>query len=338
MATGRSATIKDIAQVAGVASGTVSKALNGSPEISEATRERIVAVAKRLGYRPNAIARSLKVQRTHTLGVITNDRDGLFTTAMVRGVADIANEHGFGVFLCNSYGSLAKERRHVELLLDKQVDGIIMTDYKVEERGAPAAPTGNVPVVYLYAYTTATDSPCILPDDVGGGRLATEHVLSLGRRRIGFINGPPSYEATRLRLVGYQQALEDRALSFDPELVWTAADWNQDSGFMLAHQAMSGGTPPDALVCANDELAAGALLALWELGVRVPNDVAIVGFDDRPFAAHLPVPLTTVGLPLHEMGVEAARKLFAAVAGGPVANERIHVPCSLVVRRSSVAA
>jgi LacI family transcriptional regulator len=193
-------------------------------------------------------------------------------------------------------------------------------------------------VVYLYAYTTVTDSPCILPDDIGGGRLATEHVLSLGRRRIGFVNGPPSYEATRLRLVGYQQALEERGLSFDPELVWTAADWNQDSGFKLAQQAMSSATPPDALVCANDELAAGALLALWELGLRVPNDVAIVGFDDRPFAAHLPVPLTTVGLPLHEMGVEAARRLFAAVGGGPVANDRIHVPCSLVVRRSTVAA
>jgi LacI family transcriptional regulator len=338
LATGRSATIKDIAQVAGVASSTVSKALNGSPEISEPTRERIIAVAKRLGYRPNAIARSLKVQRTHTLGVITNDQDGLFTTAMVRGVADIANEHGFGVFLCNSYGSMAKERQHVELLLDKQVDGIIMTDFKVEERGAPAAPTGTLPVVYLYAYTSVADSPCILPDDVGGGRLATEHLLSLGRRRIGFVNGPPSYEATRLRLAGYQQALEQEGVPFDPELVWTAADWNQDSGFRLAQQAMAVGIPPNALVCANDELAAGALLALWESGLRVPEDVAIVGFDDRAFAAHLPVPLTTVALPLHTMGVEAASRLFAAVAGEPFANERIHVPCSLVVRRSTAAA
>jgi LacI family transcriptional regulator, galactose operon repressor len=337
MATGRSVTIKDIAQVAGVASGTVSKALNGSAEISEPTRARIVAVATRLGYRPNAIARSLKVQRTHTLGVITNDRDGLFTTAMVHGLADVANERRFGVFLCNSYGSTAKERRHVELLLDKQVEGIVMTDYKVEERGAPAAPTGDLPLVYLYSYTDATESPCILPDDEGGAKMAAAHLLALGRRRVGFINGPPAYEVTRSRLAGYRAALAEHGQPYDGRLVLTAPDWHQDSGFKLAQQAMALETPPDALVCANDELAAGAVLALSELKLRVPDDVAIVGFDDRPFAAHLPVPLTTVALPLREMGVQAAHKLFDAIGGSPPVSERIYVPCSLVVRGSSGA-
>jgi LacI family transcriptional regulator len=334
MATGKNVTISDIARVAGVASSTVSKALNGSPEVSEPTRVRVAEIAKRLDYRPNAIARSLKTRRTHTLGVITNDQDGLFTTAMVRGVAEVASEHRFGVFLCNSYGGLVKEREHLELILDKQVDGIILTGYKVEERGAPAAPTGDLPLVYLYAYTTATESPCILPDDEGGARLATQHLVSCGRQRIAFINGPANYEATQLRLAGYTEGLRGAGFDFDPTRVRVASDWNQDSGFALAQQLMALDHPPDGIVCANDDLAAGAILGLWDLALRVPEDVAIVGFDDRPFAAHLPVPLTTVAMPLYEMGAQAARTLFSSFAGEPLTNSRVYVPCQLVVRAS----
>ena len=295
---------------------------------------RVAEIAQRLGYRPNAIARSLKTRRTHTLGVITNDEDGLFTTAMVHGVAEVASERRFGVFLCNSYGGLLKERQHLELMLDKQVDGIIMTSHKVEERGAPAAPTGDLPLVYLYGYTTATDSPAILPDDEAGARLATKHLLDSGRRRVAFINGPANYEATQLRFAGYAQGLQDAGLELDLALVRVASDWNQDSGFELARQLMSQEHPPDGIVCANDDLAAGAIVGLWDLRLQVPQDVAIVGFDDRPFAAHLPVPLTTVAMPLYEMGAVAGRTLFGLLAGEPVANKRIYVPCHLVVRES----
>jgi len=273
------------------------------------------------------------MRSTHTLGVITNDHEGAFTTTMVHGVAEVASQQGFGVFLCNSYGGVAKERQHIELLLDKQVDGLILIGYKVEQRGAPAAATGDLPLVYLYCYTSATDSPCILPDDEGGARLATEHLLSLGRRRIGFINGPPSYEATQLRLAGYEKCLLDNE-SYDPALVGVSADWNQDSGFSLAQRLVGQPDPPDAIVCANDELAAGAILGLSQLNLRVPADVAIVGFDNRPYAAHLPVPLTTIALPLLEMGTQAAHKLFGALAGEPRTNEHIRVPCRLVVRES----
>jgi len=336
MPTGKSVTIKDVARIAGVSQSTVSKALNGSAEVSEPTRARIAATAARVGYRPNAIARSLKVQRTHTLGVITDDQEGAFTTAMVHGVADFASGRGYGVFLCNSYGRVAKERQHIELLLDKQVEGIIMTGFKVEQRGAPAAPTGDLPIVYLYSYTTSTDSPCILPDDEGGARLATEHLLELGSRRIGFINGPPSYEATHLRRAGYEDTLRARGM-YDPALIRVAGDWNQDSGFRLAQQLVEQDEPPEAILCASDELAAGAILGLTQLNIRVPDDVAIVGFDDRPFAAHLPIPLTTIALPLLDMGRQAAERLFDAIAGEPVVNEQIRIPCRLVVRASSRA-
>jgi len=320
--------------VAGVSQATVSKALNDSREVSEETRERVTAVASGLGYRPNAIARSLKARQTHTLGVITNDSDGLFTTAMVRGLAEVASENGFGVFVCNSYDKVAKERQHLELLLDKQVDGIVLIGYKVAERGAPASPTGNTPVVYLYEYTTAVRAPCIVPDDEGGSRLATSHVLNLGRRRVAFINGPPTYEATHLRLEGYRGALRDSGVAFEPDLVRVAPDWNQDSGFRLARDLMQRGGPPDAIVCANDELGAGAILGLRELGRQVPGEVSIIGFDDRSFAAHLPIPLSTIALPLYEMGQRAAEEVFRGLAGEELRSEIVRVPCKLVVRES----
>jgi LacI family transcriptional regulator, galactose operon repressor len=328
-------TVKDVARVAGVSQATVSKALNDSRgEVSEETRERVTAVASGLGYRPNAIARSLKARHTHTLGVITNDSDGLFTTAMVRGLAEVASENGFGVFVCNSYDKVAKERQHLELLLDKQVDGIVLIGYKVAERGAPASPTGSTPVVYLYEYTTSVKAPCIVPDDEDGARLAASHVINLGRRRVAFINGPPTYEATRLRLIGYRAALRDGGVAFEPEFVRVAPDWNQDSGFRLALDLMRRSEPPDAIVCANDELAAGAILGLRELGRGVPADVSIIGFDDRPFAAHLPIPLSTIALPLYEMGQRAAEEVFRGLAGEEPRSEIVRVPCKLVVRES----
>jgi LacI family transcriptional regulator, galactose operon repressor len=330
----RRVTVKDVARVAGVSQATVSKALNDSHEVSEETRERVAAVASGLGYRPNAIARSLKARQTHTLGVITNDSDGLFTTAMVRGLAEVASENGFGVFVCNSYDNVAKERQHLELLLDKQVDGIVLIGYKVAERGAPASPTGNTPVVYLYEYTTAVRAPCIVPDDEDGARLATSHVLNLGRRRVAFINGPPTYEATSLRLSGYRGALRDGGVTFEPEFVRVAPDWNQDSGFRLAREVIQRGEPPNAIVCANDELAAGAILGLRELGLAVPADVSVIGFDDRPFAAHLPIPLSTIALPLYEMGQRAAGEVFRGLAGEQLRSEIVRVPCKLVVRDS----
>jgi LacI family transcriptional regulator len=328
-------TVKDVARVAGVAHSTVSKALNASPEISEETRARITAIAAELGYRPNAIARGLKSRRTRTLGVITSDEDGYLGAAMARGVAEIAGEHDFGVFICHSYGDLELERRHLGMLLDKQVDAIVLAGHRVDHRDGPAAATGTLPVAYLYGYTTGAVSPCVVPDDQGGARLATLHLVDLDRRRIAFINGPASYESTQLRLIGYRQGLEEAGLSVDYRIVRVANDFTQLSGYRQARDLMGGHIKaPDAILCASDELAAGAVLGLLEAGYRVPDDIPVVGFENLPFAEHLPVPLTSVALPLHDMGMLAAEKLLGALAGRPLREEIIRVPCQLVIRDS----
>src|SRR5690606_13821815 len=143
--------------------------------------------------------------------------------------------------------------------------------YRVRERSAPALDLGGIPIVYLYQYTRDIAVPCVLPDDLGGGLLGTRHLFTLGHKRIGLINGPSHYEATHLRLRGYRQALEEAGLSFDPALV-RAGKWYDSSGYQLAHELMALNQPPDAIFCMSDSLAAGALDALRELGIRVPQD------------------------------------------------------------------
>jgi LacI family transcriptional regulator len=328
-------TIRDVAQLAGVAPGTVSKVLNNAPHISEETKARVHEAVRKLNFRRNTIARSLKMSRTATLGLVTDDLEGVFTMSMMRGVEEAASAQGFSVFLCNSYGDMAREKAHLQVLLDKQVDGIILlSGYKVHERGAPALDLGSVPVMYLYQYTRAVSAPCIIPDDMGGGALGTRHLIELGRRRIGLLNGPPHYEATHRRLDGYRRELANHGLAHDPALV-RVGKWNEASGYQMAHDLLSLPDRPDAIFCASDSLAVGALEALRERGVRVPHDIAIVGFDNRNFAKFQRPPLTTVALPLVEMGTKAGELLINAIHdGNPQPPELLEVECQLVVRQS----
>jgi len=327
-------TIRDVATLAGVSPATVSKVLNNARHVSGDARSRVLHAVAKLGYQPNSIARSLKTRSTRTLGLVTDDLEGVFTMPLMRGVEEAASAQGFSVFLCNSYGEPEKERRHLEVLLNKQVDGVILlSGYKVRERGGPALPLGSLPLVYLYQYTRDVSVPSVVPDDRGGARLGTEHLISLQRRRIGLVNGPYSYEATHLRLGGYREALEGAGLPFDPSLV-RVGKWQESSGYTLAHELMRLPEPPDAIFCTSDILAVGALDALHELGLKVPEDVSLVGFDNRPFAAHQRPPLTTVALPLYEMGKRAGELLIASVLGTPSQADIYRVPCYLVTRES----
>lgn len=327
-------TIRDVALLAKVSPATVSKVLNGAPYVSENARHRVLEAIDKLNYRPNTIARSLRKSHTATIGLVTDDLEGVFTMAMMHSIEEAASAQGFSVFLCNSYGEMSRERAHLEVLLAKQVSGIIlMSGYKVRERGAPALDLGAVPVVYLYQYTHDVPVPCIVPDDQGGGELGTRHLLDLGRRRIALINGPLHFEAAQLRLMGYQDALKAHDVSFDPALV-RSGKWNEQSGYELAHELMTLPQPPDAIFCASDSMAAGALDALHELGVRVPKDVSVVGFDNRYFSSHQRPPLTTVALPLYEMGLLAGELLLNTIQGAPLRAELHRVPCALVKRLS----
>jgi LacI family transcriptional regulator len=329
-------TIRDVAGAAQVSTTTVSKVLNGRPDVGPAVRQRVLDTIGRLGYRPSATARSLRVRRSQTIAIITDDLEGIFTSAMMRGVDDAASADDISVLLCNSYGDPERERAHLLRLLDKQVDGVIfMSGNRVRRRGAPVIPLNETPYVFLYEYSDDPAVASILPDDEQGAGLAIQHLLDLGRQRIGFINGPISWEATHERLRGYQRALREARVEPDPVLNAFTESWDPEEGYRIATALVRLPDPPDAIFCASDDLATGALAALHELGVSVGPEIAVVGFDDRSLAVHQRPPLSTVALPLAAMGRLAGRTLLAAIRDEPHATGIQRVPCELRIRASS---
>ncbi len=331
------ATISDVARLAGVSTATVSKVLNSTGSIGAETRTRVLDAARKLNYQPNNIARSLRSRRTRTVGIITDDLEGVFTMSMVRGLETYMSDQGFTAFVCNSYGHYAREKSHIDALLANRVDGLVlMSGYRVRERGAPAAPTGTLPVVYLYQYSREIDVPCIVPDDEGGGMLGAQRLLAAGCRRVALIGGPERYEASMKRLAGYRRALEASGIEFDPLLV-RSGSWEADAGYEYAHELMKMSNPPDGIFCASDNLAAGALDALHEMSIKVPEEVSVIGFDNRHSSAHERPPLTTVALPLREMGELAGKLLLSAINGEEAVAPSTHlVPCYVIERKSTL--
>ncbi|GAA2358170.1 LacI family transcriptional regulator [Catellatospora methionotrophica] len=337
--TAQRVTIRDVASVAGVSTATVSKVLNDRPDVGPEVRQRVLDTIARLGYRPNAVARGLRARHTDTIAILTDDLEGIFTNALMRGVEDAASAYDVSVLLANSYGDPDRERKHLRRLLDRQMDGlIIMSGNRVRPRSGPALPLPATPYVFLYEYAATEPVPSILPDDRGGAVLAAQHLLDIGRRRIGFINGPASWEATADRLDGLTATLAAAGAPLRPALIRHAASWSPQDGYALATELLDAPEPPDAIFGASDDLATGALAAIHERGLRIPEDVAVVGFDDRSLAVHQRPPLTTVALPLLEMGRVAGQRLLEAVNGGQQRHELIRVPCELRVRASTVGA
>lgn len=331
--------MQDVARRANVSVATVSRALSGAAGMSPATRSRILTIASALGFRHNEIARSLKSRSSRTIGFLTDDIEGVFTMLILRGLEDLATTMGFNVFLCNSYDDAERERSHLDALLAKQVDGLVLSSgYKVRRRAAPAAPTGTTPLVFVYQYTSDVAVHCVLPDDFGGGSMAAKHLVEVGRRRIGVIAGPKHYDASTLRLRGARHALRQYGMNLPPQHVRQGRKWHEDVGYELAAELMVQDPPPDGLFCMSDNLAVGALAALKELGFKVPHDVSLVGFDDRYGAAHTRPPLTTVALPLYEIGRFAGQLLIEQLTGQatPPESPTLHrLACSLVERGSS---
>lgn len=332
-------TIKDVAQLSGVAPSTVSKVMNGSGEISMDTISRVEKAVKKLNYRPNSIARSLRKNHTLTIGMInceeTSSSPFTFIMPMMVGVEAAAREQGFSVFLCNSHGNIEHEKSYLETLIDKQVSGIIFVNSKPEQRGAPALELGSLPYVFLYQYAPNVPVPSIMPDDSAGGYKATRYLTDLGHQRIGYIHGENSYHVASLRFEGYRKALNDAGLDFDPSLVQFPNTWFEEGGYDSAKIFMKLSNPPTAIFCANDELAIGALEAIKELGLRVPEDVSLVGYDDRQEAIHKRPPLTTVALPFYEMGKLALNLLLSEIRGEKVEAGIHHVQCPLIERSSA---
>jgi len=329
-------TIRDVARLAEVSIGTVSKALNASGRLQQETREKVLRVAAEIGYRPNDLAQALHRARSRTIGIISNDSFGRFTFPIVEALEERLAEARTAVFMCNATDDPMRERQHLDQLLRKRVDGLVVTARRADKR-PPIGPLAHgLPVVYVFSQADDPEALALLPDDEGGAVLATEHLAKLGRKRIAHITGPEHFEAVRLRHAGYAKTL---AAGGVPEIegyyisgVWSEA-WGRDA---VAQLFGGKGKHPDALFCGNDQIARGAADALRERGLSVPDDVAIVGFDnwDVMTLAARP-PLTSIDMNLKALGREAGELLIEMIGGKRLAGVRRR-PCSLVVRQSTM--
>ena len=326
-------TLRDVARLAGVSIGTASKAMNAGGRLSAETRAKVLSAAKALDYRPNDLAQSLHRARSMTVGILSTDSFGRFTFPIVEALERRLFDHGIAVFMCNATDDPARERRHIEQLLGKRVDGLIVTARRVDKR-APVVPAARgLPVVYVFSYVDDPDALCLLPDDEGGAKLAVNHLARLGRRRIAHITGPRHFEAVRLRERGWRAALSEGGLSAQ-ETDYRPGRWSETWGREAAEALFKRGGRPDALFCGNDQIARGAVDALRDMGLSVPGDVAIVGFDNwNVMTDATRPPLTSVDMNLGALGSEAGGALLEMIAGEPLAGVR-RLPCSLVVRAS----
>ena len=325
-------TIHDVAKRAGVAPITVSRVVNNNGYVSTDTRQRVESAIQELNYIPNALGPSLHFKRTQTLALVLPDITGHFFGAIARGAEDAANRLGYHVILGNTDGSVAKQEDYLVFLAKKQVDGFLLVP--ASEHTPMTLQRHRIPFVTLDQKVIEDQVDCVRGDSEGGAFRLAKHLLELGHRRIAVITGPQEQSTAYDRAAGALRAFEEAGLSEQPQISW--GDYCQDSGYERTKQALEMVTPPTAIFAANDQLLIGAIRAIREAKLRVPEDISVVGFDDIP-PSILVDPFFTVAVqPTYEMGRRAAELLVARLEGNG-SNEFHHVilPVDVIVRESS---
>ncbi|WP_337061269.1 LacI family DNA-binding transcriptional regulator [Kineococcus sp. G2] len=322
--------IVDVAALAGVSPGTASKALNGTGQLRAETRERVRRAAEQLGFTPDSLGRGLSSGRSYTVGLITTDSFGRFSIPVMLGAENTLGAGEMVVLLCDSRDDPLREQHHLRTLLARRVDGIIVTGRRTEPRPPIAAP-GHVPVVYAFTPSQDPADTSLVVDQAGGAAAAVRHVLDLGRQRVAHVTGPADHHAAVVRR-------EAAAAEAGGHLVAEPmhGDWSERWGRLAADLLLRRHPDVDAITCGSDQIARGVCDGLRDAGRRVPEDVAVVGFDDWDVIALASrPPLTTVALGLEAMGRRAGELLLDAVAGRTSPGTSV-LPTRLVVRESTV--
>jgi LacI family transcriptional regulator len=331
-----SASLKDVAALAGVSVGTVSNVLNRPDRVAAPTLARVRAAIDELGFVPNAQARTLRSNRTHVLGLVVPDISNPFFTDVARGVEDAAMEAGYSVILCNTDEKAAREDRYLSILESQKVSGIIITPARRTLRPLTRLLENGVAVTLLDSPASRARVCSVSVDHATGGRLAADHAAVLGHANVAWIAGPREIPQVAAREKGLTTFARTHAMSVAslPTTSMSAA-----AGEAAMRRALSARFTATAVICANDLLALGAMRALRDAGLRVPDDISVIGYDDIDFAASAAVPLTSVRQPRYELG-HAAAELVISEARDPNAHEHRHVDFqpTLVVRESTGAA
>lgn len=331
----RAVTMRDVAEHAGVSRTAVSLVLNDRHDVTLAqeTRSRVLESAAELGYRPNAGARALAQQRSDWYGLVTEIVTAPFAVDVIKGAQDRAMDDGKYLLIASTESDAAAETAAIERLLEQRVEGLIYA--ATWHRGVVVPEIAReVPTVLVNCFDVEGRFPAVVPDERAGGRRATERLLSAGHRRIGFINLDPGIPAAIGRAEGYHSVLREAGITVDDDLE-VSGHATADSGFDAAQQLLDLAESPTAIFCANDRMAMGAYDAIKERGLRIPHDVAVIGFDNQELiAGYLRPGLTTVALPFEQMGALGVDILAAITAGESTDTKIVTVDCPLLERSS----
>jgi LacI family transcriptional regulator len=333
------ATLSDIADSAGVSVSTVSRVLNDKASqyrISAETEELILKAAKALNYRPNHLARGLRLKQTNTLGLLAPDISNPFFAHVIKRVQKVAHDQGYSLVVCNTDETLELEREQVQLLYRKRVDGIIALPVGLDPAHFEELVEKGVPIVMLDRCFDDMEVSSVVVDNYRGAYDATAHLVEMGHRQIGFVQGLPGTYTNTERLRGYRTALRDRGVEVDESLI-VGGDFRQENGFIETKLLLSRSPRPTAIFASSDLITLGALQTIADEGLSIPEDVSLITFDDFDFAPFLRCPLTAVRQPKEMMGEMAVKLLIDDLRSGTQSAKRIVLKPSLV-RRDSVAA
>lgn len=329
--TGLPPTLIDVAREAGVSPSTVSRILNGTARVSDAKRDAVQAAIKRTNFAPNQMAQALKKGRSMTIGIVVQDISSPFFDETLRGVDDGLKDTGFTSVIVSGHWNAQEESDRIRLLLARKVDGIILLSGRISDE-AILQFAAHRPIVSTGRSLNAKSAIGFKIDNEYGGYLAVRHLVELGHRRIAFVSGPANHTDAIERLAGYRRALAEAGIAFDPDLV-AEGDFHEASGLMAVNRLFETKQQFTAVFAANDLSAYGVRLGLYRKGVRVPDDISLVGFDDLPGSAFTAPPLTTVHQPIYDLGRTATTALLALI-NGEIASGDV-APVELVVRETT---
>ncbi|WP_369409915.1 ribose operon transcriptional repressor RbsR [Candidatus Pantoea deserta] len=329
------ATMKDVARLAGVSTSTVSHVINNNRFVSEAVREKVDQAISALNYAPSALARSLKLNQTRTIGMLLTASSNPFYAEVVRGVEDSCYERGYSLILCNTAGDEERMNRSLETLLQKRVDGLLIM---CTESHLPSATILNrypsIPAVMMDWAPFEGRGDIIQDNALLGGELATQHLIDCGYTRIACISGPLDKTPGRMRLQGYYHAMEKNGLAIPAGYVINS-DFEFQGGYSAMTELLALETPPQAVFASNDAMAVGVYHALFQAGLRVPQDMAVMGYDDIELARYLTPPLTTIHQPKDELGQLAIDTLIHRLSDPDASQQTLVLTPELVVRGST---
>jgi LacI family transcriptional regulator len=333
-------TLRDVADSAGVHPATASRALNPDTRrlVNTETAERVIEVARALGYRPNPIARSLKTARSGSVGLVIPDLTNPLFPPIVRGIEDVLGPAGYDAWIVNTDNDPDRERAQIESLRRRQVEGLIVATARLEHPFLEGLAASGLPLILVNRRMARGDVPSVTADDAAGVALAVRHLVELGHHRIAHLAGPQDTSTGRTRARAYRQALQDHDLPHDPALTVECGSWSEPAGARAMRSLLETGAEVTAVLAGNDLIALGCYDTLAERDARCPDDISVVGFNDMPYADKLNPPLTTVRIPHYAIGAEAAELLLDRLRDPGRHARSVLLPLTLVVRGSTAPA